>query len=112
MGKKQISRKEFLNKTLTGVAGLGIISKYKSATSGVEARPVGKTGINVTRLCFGAPRTNEESLIKYVVEKGINFIDTGRAYGNGNNEKLVGKAVSGMRENVVIQSKIRLEYNE
>jgi aryl-alcohol dehydrogenase-like predicted oxidoreductase len=112
MGKKQISRKEFLNKTLTGVAGLSIISKYKSATSGVEARPVGKTGINVTRLCFGAPRTNEESLIKYVVKKGINFIDTGRAYGNGNNEKLVGKAVSGMRENVVIQSKIRLEYNE
>ena len=28
MGKKQISRKEFLTKTLTGVAGLGIISKY------------------------------------------------------------------------------------
>ena len=66
----------------------------------------------VTPVCFGAPRTNEESLIKYVLDKGINFIDTGRAYGNGNNEKLVGRAVSGMREKVVIQSKIRLEYNE
>ena len=46
------------------------------------------------------------------LQKGINFIDTGRTYGNGNNEKLVGKAVSGIRKNVVIQSKIRLDPNE
>jgi hypothetical protein len=61
---------------------------------------------------LGAPRTNEESLIRYAIDKGIYFIDTGRAYGNGNNERLVGKAVSGIRNNVVIQSKIRLEQNE
>jgi hypothetical protein len=66
----------------------------------------------VGTVCFGAPRTNEESLIKYAVEKGINFIDTGRSYGNGNNEKLVGRAVSGIRKSVVIQSKIRLDPNE
>jgi aryl-alcohol dehydrogenase-like predicted oxidoreductase len=75
-------------------------------------RNVGKTGILVSPVCLGAPRTNEESLIRYAIDKGINFIDTGRAYGNGNNERLVGKAVSGIRKNVVIQSKIRLEQNE
>jgi aryl-alcohol dehydrogenase-like predicted oxidoreductase len=77
-----------------------------------ELRAVGNTGILVSPLCFGAPRTNEESLIKYALEKGINFIDTGRAYGNGNNEKLVGKAISGIRGKVIIQSKIRLEEDE
>ena len=66
----------------------------------------------VSPICFGAPRTNEESLIRYAIDKGINFIDTGRSYGNGNNEKLVGKAVAGIRKNVVIQSKIRLDANE
>ena len=66
----------------------------------------------VTPLCFGAPRTNEESLIKYALKKGINFIDTGHAYGNGNNERLVGRAITGLRSKVVIQSKIRLEENE
>ena len=64
---------------------------------------VGKTGILVTPVCFGASRTNEASLIRYVIDKGINFIDTGHAYSNGNNEKLVGKAISEIRQNVVIQ---------
>ena len=66
----------------------------------------------VSPVCFGAPRTNDESLIKYAIDKGINFIDTGRAYGNGNNEKLVGRAVEGRRKSIIIQSKIRLEENE
>ena len=46
------------------------------------------------------------------MEKGINFIDTGRAYGNGNNEKLVGKALKEIRSEIIIQTKIRLEGNE
>ena len=63
----------------------------------------------VSPIAFGAPRTNEESVIKYALRKGINFIDTGQSYGNGNNEKLVGKAIAGIRKQIVIQSKIRLE---
>lgn len=112
MGKKQISRKEFFSKTLAGIAGLSLISKSLSGTSMHETRSIGSSGIMVSPVCFGAPRTNEESLIKYAIEKGINFIDTGRSYGNGNNERLVGKAVAGIRNKVVIQSKIRLEENE
>lgn len=114
MGKKQISRKEFFAKALTGIAGISLVSKNLTGIipSGPELRAIGNTGIMVSPIGFGAPRTNEESLIKYALEKGINFIDTGRAYGNGNNEKLVGRAVSGIRDRVVIQSKIRLEEDE
>jgi Predicted oxidoreductases of the aldo/keto reductase family len=114
MGEKQISRKEFVTKALTGIAGISLVSKSMSKliSSVPELRAIGKSGIMVSPICFGAPRTNDESLIKYALEKGINFIDTGRAYGNGNNEKLVGRATSGIRDKVVIQSKIRLEENE
>jgi aryl-alcohol dehydrogenase-like predicted oxidoreductase len=114
MGKKQISRKEFFTKTLTGIAGIGLVSRQISGISSLvpEKRNIGDTGIMVCPICFGAPRTNEESLIKYALEKGMNFIDTGRAYGNGNNEKVVGKAVAGRRDSVVIQTKIKLEENE
>jgi hypothetical protein len=114
MGEKQISRKEFFTKALTAIAGISFVSKNmtKLLSAGPELRALGNTGILVSPLCFGAPRTNEESLIKYALEKGINFIDTGRAYGNGNNEKLVGKALSGIRGKVIIQSKIRLEEDE
>jgi aryl-alcohol dehydrogenase-like predicted oxidoreductase len=114
MGKKQISRKEFFTKTLTGIAGLSLLSnRFPGKTGPVsEFRGIGDTGIMVSPICFGAPRTNEESLLKYALEKGMNFIDTGRAYGNGNNEQLVGRATAGIRSKVVIQSKIRLEENE
>lgn len=81
-------------------------------SSGSELRELGNTGLKVSPISFGAPRTNEESLIKYALSKGINFIDTGRAYGNGNNEKLVGKAIAGIRNQIVVQTKIRLEENE
>jgi aryl-alcohol dehydrogenase-like predicted oxidoreductase len=111
---EQISRKEFLVRSLTGAAALGIIpDKINGLNQGeVRLRKLGTTGIMVSPLCLGAPRTNDESLIRYSVEKGMNFIDTGRSYGNGNNEKLIGRAVSGSRKNVVIQSKIRLEMSE
>jgi aryl-alcohol dehydrogenase-like predicted oxidoreductase len=114
MGKNQISRKEFFTKALTRIAGLSIVSKNIAGiiSSGAEFREIGSTGIKVSPISFGAPRTNEESLIKYAISKGINFIDTGRAYGNGNNEKLVGKSITGIRNQVVIQTKIRLEENE
>jgi aryl-alcohol dehydrogenase-like predicted oxidoreductase len=114
MGKKQISRKEFVTKALTGITALSLATKNISGlvSSGSVTREIGRTGIMVSPISFGAPRTNEESLIRYALGKGINFIDTGRAYGNGNNEKLVGKAIAGTRNQVVIQTKIRLEENE
>jgi aryl-alcohol dehydrogenase-like predicted oxidoreductase len=114
MGKKQISRKEFVAKTLGGIAGINMISEHltRGGLNAPELRSVGKTGIKVTPLCFGATRTNEGSLIKYVIDKGINFIDTGRAYSNGNNEILVGQAIAGIRKNIIIQSKIQLQANE
>ena len=111
---KHISRKEFLFKTLTGVAAMGLIPEQFKGTDQQEVhlRKLGNTGILVSPLCYGATRTNDESLIKYAVEKGMSFIDTGRAYGNGNNEKLVGHAVEGIRKSVVIQSKIELGMSE
>ena len=110
----KINRKEFLLKTLTGVAALGLIPEQISGSNQEVShlRKLGKTGILVSPLCYGATRTNDESLIKYAVEKGMTFIDTGRAYGNGNNEKLVGHAVAGIRKSVVIQSKIELGMSE
>ena len=114
MKNPQLSRKDFVTKTLTGIAGMSLVSNPVTGVffSKSELRGLGNTGIMVTPLCFGAPRTTEESLIKYALEKGINFIDTGHAYGNGKNEQLVGRAVAGRRDSVVIMSKLQLEEKE
>jgi aryl-alcohol dehydrogenase-like predicted oxidoreductase len=114
MVKKRISRKKFITTTLIGFAGIGLMNRSLKAESYTVPllRKIGKTAINVTPICFGATRTNEESLIRYALDKGINFIDTGRSYANGNNERLVGRAIGADRKNIVIQSKLRLEINE
>ena len=88
------------------------ISRVEKWKRNLQDRSIGKTGIKVAPVCFGATRTNDESLIKYAIDKGFTFIDTGRSYANGNNERLVGRAVSGIRNKVVIQSKLRLDPNE
>lgn len=114
MGQKQISRKEFVARSFAGIAAINVIKSSLTipGTSVPRLRSVGNTGIMVSPVCFGAPRTNDESLIRYALSKGLNFIDTGRSYGNGNNERMVGRAVSGIRDKVVIQSKIRLDEDE
>lgn len=112
--KKNISRKKFISVTVAGLAGIKLqpLINQDHKNDLLTKGPVGRTGILVSAVGFGASRTNEESLIKYALGKGINFIDTGRAYNNGNNERLVGKAISGIRNDVVIQSKIRLDKND
>jgi aryl-alcohol dehydrogenase-like predicted oxidoreductase len=111
---KEISRKEFLTTTLAGLAGMKLMSQGsgRSQPYFFKKRNVGKTGIMVSPVCFGATRTSEESLIRYVIDKGINYLDTGRSYANGKNEMLVGRAVAGIRDKVVIQSKLQLEKHE
>lgn len=112
--KKKISRKQFLSAAAAGLAGFKFIPQKSpgNQTETTGKKTVGKTGIHVSSVCFGASRTNDESLIRYAIDKGFTFIDTGRNYANGNNEKLVGRAVAGSREKVVIQSKLRLDLNE
>ncbi|HCC71044.1 MAG TPA: hypothetical protein DEQ09_07840, partial [Bacteroidales bacterium] len=85
-------------------------------SAGKGEKPVmnelGNTGIMVTPICFGASRTRDEGLIRFAIDSGINFLDTGRSYARGNNERLVGRAVKGKREDIVIQSKMHLEPDE
>ncbi|MEA1886835.1 MAG: aldo/keto reductase [Bacteroidota bacterium] len=111
---KKISRKEFITRAGAGIVGLGMLSGRPF--KGKEEKPVlnelGNTGIFVTSLCFGASRTNDEGLIRFAIDHGINFLDTGRSYARGNNERLVGRAVKGRRKDIVIQSKMHLEPDE
>ena len=110
----KITRKRFIATALAGAAGLKFIAGAGSDKQPVATakRYLGKTGISVGPVCFGASRANDEALIKYALERGLNFIDTGRAYANGNNERLIGKVISGIRGDVIIQSKLRLDTEE
>ena len=108
-----MNRKKFLYCSTAGLAGIGItgcsspgILKKTSQRGTIQYRKLGKTGIKVSAAGFGATRTNEPSVIKRVVDTGVNFIDTGRMYAEGKNEEVIGRVIADIRKNVVIQSKI------
>jgi aryl-alcohol dehydrogenase-like predicted oxidoreductase len=59
---------------------------------------------------YGACPEHKESirLLKKAYECGCNFFDTAEAYGCGENERLVGEAFDGMRDKVIIATKLHL----
>lgn len=110
MGNK-ITRKKFI---IQGAAGLAALGALSSAGSGepihnFAPRPLGNTGLVVPPICYGAARVSEETMVRFAIDRGLTFLDTGRSYANGNNERMVGRAIEGQREKVQIQSKIRLD---
>jgi aryl-alcohol dehydrogenase-like predicted oxidoreductase len=56
---------------------------------------------------FYGPRNEEESVatIHLALDRGVNFLDTADVYGIGHNEELVGKAIKGRRNDIVLASK-------
>ncbi len=106
-----ISRKRFIKQTAAGLIGLGVASSFPINYGYSEkgaARKLGRTGIQVRPVGFGATRSLDNALLKIGLEKGLNFIDTGRHYFNGKNEEMVGEVTKNMRDKVVIQSKLRI----
>ncbi|MEU7861252.1 aldo/keto reductase [Nonomuraea sp. NPDC049141] len=87
----------------------------------MDYRPLGRTGVSVSELCLGAMmfgafgNTDHDDSIKIVhraLDAGINFIDTADVYSGGESEEIVGKALAGRRENVVLATKVSLPFGE
>ena len=113
--KDKMSRKEFLKTSSVAFLGLGVLGfgSKKTRAKGAANAPsriieLGKTGIKVSPVGFGASRTMEPSLVNTAIDAGFNFLDTGRSYSRGQNEVMVGEVVAPRRKEVVIQSKLRV----
>ncbi len=79
----------------------------------MEYRTLGRTGVKVSRLCFGtmsfggdADESTSASMFHRCLDAGINFFDTANAYGRGRSEEILGKLMAGHRDNLVISTKV------
>ena len=77
-------------------------------------RTPGRTGIQVSAYALGAmmfgasgnpDHDDSVRIIRTALDAGINFIDTAEAYSNGESEEIVGKALKGCRDSVVLATK-------
>jgi aryl-alcohol dehydrogenase-like predicted oxidoreductase len=81
----------------------------------MELRTLGTTGVKVSPLCLGAmmfgawgntDHDDSISIIHRALDAGINFIDTADVYAAGESEEIVGKALKGRRDSVVLATKV------
>ena len=87
----------------------------------MKYRTLGRTGIKVSPYCLGAMMfgaignpDHEDSvrIIHQALDAGINFIDTADAYSRGESEEIVGQALKGRRDNVVLATKAYLPMGD
>jgi aryl-alcohol dehydrogenase-like predicted oxidoreductase len=78
----------------------------------MEYRKMGRTGLKVSAFClgtmtFGKQIDEAESLriVERAIDAGVSFIDTADMYANGVTEQILGKAIKGRRDSLVIASK-------
>jgi aryl-alcohol dehydrogenase-like predicted oxidoreductase len=80
----------------------------------MEYRPLGRTGVQVSKLCLGTMmfgawgNTDHDDSIRIIhaaLDAGINFVDTADIYSAGESEEIVGKALRGRRDDIVLATK-------
>ena len=91
----------------------------------MEYTTLGNTGMTVSKIClgcmsFGDPNwrdwvLDEEAgteLVERALELGVNFFDTANMYSDGESERVLGKALEGRREEVVVATKGYFQMDE
>jgi len=78
----------------------------------MEYRRLGRAGVKVSPLCLGTGvrgELDEARLVRTIeraIDLGCNFIDCANGYGHGQSESILGKAIKGKRDGLVITSKV------
>ena len=87
----------------------------------MQYRTLGRTGIKVSPYCLGAmmfgaagnaDHADAIRIVHKALDAGINFVDTADAYSRGESEEIVGEALKGRRDDVVLATKAHLPMGD
>jgi predicted aldo/keto reductase-like oxidoreductase len=121
----KLNRRDFLATLASGVAGLGIAGRGRAEAgrrqSGQPGRPapkiskynpLGKTGLKVSDVSFGAISLFESNVLRYAYECGVNYFDTAEGYLRGRGEIYVAQGLKEVRDKVIITTKHPLDFRQ
>ncbi len=85
----------------------------KRKIGALEVHPVGLGCMNLSH-AYGPAQEHDDavSFLNRALDLGYNFLDTATIYGMGNNEKLIGAALSGRRDEFVLASKCVMGFKD
>ena len=110
------SRRQFLhNSSLAGAGAVLATNAVNAATPGrnfsqTEVRSyrrLGRTELKISDISMGTSRLRrgEEHLVDHALERGVNYFDSAESYTRGQSESVLGNALKGKRDQVVLVSK-------
>jgi aryl-alcohol dehydrogenase-like predicted oxidoreductase len=89
----------------------------------MKYRTLGKSGLIVSEVALGTMQFGRNKvggldqaattrMVKYALDRGLNFIDTADIYTRGESESLLGHALRGVREEIVLATKFRMPMSD
>jgi aryl-alcohol dehydrogenase-like predicted oxidoreductase len=90
----------------------------------MKYRKLGNSGLIVSAVALGTMQFGKKmsmggldqkattDMVKFALDQGINFIDTADVYSIGESETLLGNALKGIREEIVLATKVRLPMSD
>ena len=125
--KKAFSRREFISRTLSGMASVGLLGVSGKAVSSIGReqlgqysgkeiiyRTLGRTGIRMPVVNMGVMNADNPALVKRSYEIGVRHFDTAASYQRGRNEEMLGNAIKelNVRDKITIGTKIYIPHQQ
>ncbi len=118
MERTEATRRKFLGMmgvaagaVAVGAGAAGMPRAFATSAGPAEEpvkRPLGRTGFTVSTVSFGAMTTRDPDVIRFAVDRGVDYVDTADCYMGGENERIVGRALEGIRDKVVLATKVHI----
>ena len=119
MSRKPQDRRTFLRtlagsavamgSSLTGLAGKGRSAQARLEKNGMFYRRLGRTDLQVSEISLGGSPLPDPNLLRALVDRGVNYIDTSHNYDNGNSERQIGRLLKEVgRDKVRVSTKFHV----
>jgi predicted aldo/keto reductase-like oxidoreductase len=98
-----------LGSSLTGLGGKGRSAQARLEKDGMFYRRLGRTDLQVSEISLGGSPLPDPNLLRALVDRGINYIDTSHNYDNGNSERQIGRLLKDVgRDKVRVSTKFHV----
>ena len=98
-----------LRSSLSGLFGAGQAAPTRLEKDGMSYRRLGRTDLLLSEISLGSSPLPDPDLLRAIVDRGVNYIDTSHNYENGNAERRIGRLLQDVgREKVRVATKFHV----